>query len=166
MSSSESYPQWGAFGATEAPAAPASKASEGEGAAADLVIDLKMRIGLIEIETAPTDSLAQIETAMQKAHDLNASPPSPLHNTTVRRSNASALDVIIDRALREVGADARLGVVYAELVRQASTSDRPKPFTGPASVSGIPYLHNNGRESHFTSRALMGRLKTLRKARP
>jgi hypothetical protein len=94
-------------------------------------------------------------------------PPAPLPSITVKRSNASAIDVVIDKALGEVGEEASLGVVYAELVRLAAASapDRPNPFSGPASVNGIPYLHNNGRKSHFTRRALAGRLKTKRKAK-
>jgi len=181
MSNKENYPEWGAFGNSEE--AKESKTNAADSNAGTLVIEYIMSYnadGMPTLTPEPHDSEERLkfghaelarerDRIMLKRETGNdeqfraVQGASSLSSITIKRSNASAIDVVIDSVLRDLGENASVGVVYAELVRLASTPDRPKPFNGPASVDGIPYLHNNGRDTHFTSRALMGRLKTRRK---
>jgi hypothetical protein len=181
MSNKENYPEWGAFGNSEE--ANESKSNVADSSASTLVIEYIMSYnadGMPTLTPEPDDSEERLKFGhaelarerdrimlmRKKSNDEQsgvAQGASSLSSITIKRSNASAIDIAIDNALRDVGENASVGVVYAELVRRALTPDRPRPFTGPASVDGIPYLHNNGRDKHFTLRALAGRLNTRRK---
>jgi hypothetical protein len=181
MSNKENYPEWGAFGNVEE--ARESKPNAADSSAGALVIEYIMSYntdGMPTLTPEPNDTEERLKFAhaelarerdrimlmREKSNDEQfdvAQGTSSLSRITIKRSNASAIDIAIDNVLRDVGDDASVGVVYAELVRLVLTPDRPRPFTGFASVDGIPYLHNNGRTAHFTKRALAGRLNTRRK---
>lgn len=181
MSNKENYPEWGAFG--NAGEARESKPNAADSSAGALVIEYIMSYsndGMPTLTPEPNDTEERLKFAhaelarerdrimlmREKGNDEQfgmAQGTSSLSSIAIKRSNASAIDIVIDNVLRDVGENASVGVVYAELVRLASTSDRPRPFIDNASVVGIPYLHNNGRKEHFTKRALLGRLNTRRK---
>ncbi|MGZ8291148.1 MAG: hypothetical protein ACXW2U_16380 [Telluria sp.] len=152
MSNNENYPEWGAFGNAEE--ARESKPNAADSGAGALVIEYIMSYstdGMPTLTPEATDTEERLKFGdaelarerdrimlmREKSKDEQfgaAQGTSSLSSITIERSNASAIDIAIDNVLRDVGENAKVGVVYGELVRLALTPNRPRPFTGPASV--------------------------------
>jgi hypothetical protein len=84
------------------------------------------------------------------------------HNVT-KGDRRDSLDAVIDKAQQTATDPQNYQSVFAEMVKMASTSARPAPLHGPASITGIPYIKSNGDKEHFTTRALKGRLERRQK---